>query len=325
MGTLFVDRSDCEVSLNGKVLALRVPDEPTRHIPAALLERVVLRANTRLTSGVLSGLASIGVGVLMLGGRRGDRMASIVGAPHKDVRLRITQVRRYDDPSFRNAWCRYLINAKLKSQYRLLQRALNERPDLRKRLFGPLGTLATVRERLDLCADLDSMRGLEGAGAAAYFRGFAALFPASLAFKSRVRRPPTDPVNACLSLGYTLLYGLAVEACHTQGLDPMLGYLHTPCHGRASLAADLMEPWRAQVDALVWSLFRTRRLESDHFGQDGAGACLLGKAGRSHFYTEWAGQLKPLRSALRRHARLATRAIGDLAREFEAGDSEDPQ
>lgn len=320
MGTLFVDRKNCQLSLSGQVVALRVEDLPVRHVPAALLTRIVLRSDTRLSSGTLAGLASHGIGVTMLGGRRGDRVATLVGAPHKDVRLRITQIRRLDDEPFNRAWCRQLLMAKFRSQHRLLRRAQAERADLRKPLHDGIGTIADCMLSLRADIDINSMRGLEGAAAAAHFRAYARLFAPSLDFSRRRRRPPTDPVNACLSLGYTLLHSLAVEACHVQGLDPMVGYLHRPTHGRASLACDLVEPWRARVDAMVWQLFRTGVLSDAHFGTDGAGACMLGKAGRAHFYAAWSNVSKPLSRALRRHARLATGALGDLAGEFDTDD-----
>jgi len=313
MGTLYLDRANCELELAGSVLTLRMPDAPPRTFPAALLERIVLRADTRLSSSVLAGLAAHGVGLLVLGGRRGTRVAQLVGAPGKDVRRRITQVRRLDDDEFRLLWCRRLVQAKIGAQRRLIARAMQVRKDLRKPLFDAASSLTTCATRLADAADVASLRGLEGAAAAAYFRAFPALFPPSLGFSTRRRRPPPDPVNACLSLGYTLLHGIAVEAAHMHGLDPMLGYLHAPCHGRASLAADLVEPWRPRVDALVWQLFRSRELEASHFGKDGSGACLLGKGGRSIFYAAWARVSRRLHGALRRHALLAGRALGDLA------------
>jgi CRISPR-associated protein Cas1 len=322
MGTLFIDRRECRIALDGVVLELRMPGTPVRRIPAALLDRVVLRSDTLLNSHVLTGLAAMGVGILATGGRRGDRVAQIVGAPHKDVRRRITQVRRLDDLGFRLGWCRRVVAAKLKSQRRLLQKAQDLRPDLRKSLFDALRTVDLTRKNLLCCETIDAMRGCEGAAAAAFFGGYQTLFPESMGFIGRRRRPPTDPVNACLSLGYTLLYGMAIEACHVGGLDSMIGYLHAPCHGRASLASDIMEPLRAQVDAQVWELFRTRQLGAEHFGREGSGACLLGKAGRSRFYASWATSASRLRHALRRNARVAGRALGDLASECDEAEQE---
>ncbi len=311
MGTLVVDRKDCRLELDGQALVLRVPGEPVRHVPSALLERVVLHAGVIMDTRVVGHLAERGVGMLILDGRRAQRMATLVGVPHRDVRLRIAQVRRLDDPQFADAWCRRVVDAKLRSQHRLLRQAARQRPDLRRPLRSAMTTIDQCRRRLDGTRGPDGLRGLEGAAAAAYFRGFAALFPPSLGFHARKRRPPPDPVNACLSLGYTLLHGMAVQACHQQGLDPMVGYLHAPLHGRASLACDLMEPWRTQVDALVWRLFRERILTADSFGNDGSGACLLGKAGRRHFHGHWAQHAAALQRAMRRHARLAPRALGE--------------
>lgn len=309
MGILYIDRADCTLELSGAVLTLRAPEQATRSIPAALLERVVLRANTHLSSNTLGGLAELGVAVHVLGGRRGERAASLLGANGKDVQRRIGQVRRLEDAAFRTQWCRRLVGAKIGTQQRLLGRALHQRPDLRKPLLDAQASLHTCRQRLSGATDPDSLRGLEGAAAAAYFGALSQLFPPSLGFTARRRRPAPDPVNACLSLGYTLLHGIAVEAAHAHGLDPMIGYLHAPCHGRASLACDLMEPWRAQVDALVWRLCSQRILEASHFGRDGSGACLLGKAGRSLFYAAWAPRARVLLRTLRRHAQLAARAL----------------
>lgn len=318
MGTLFIDRKDCQIDLQQGVLVLRVPGQRPEHVPAALLQQVVIRSQASISSRALTGLATAGVGTLVVGGRRGERLASLVGAQTRDVRLRITQVRRLEDREFIDAWCRALIRARIRGQARLLQKALEERPALRRPLTGALHTLHQCKGRLRQTAGPERLRGLEGAAAASFFKAYAQLFAASLGFPGRRRRPPPDPVNACLSLGYTLLHGAAVQACHVQGLDPMLGYLHSPAHARASLASDLVEPWRAGVETLVWNLFRKQALTADHFSHESHGACLLNKAGRSIFYAHWAaGQHGRLR-ALRRHARLVTRALGDLTADLDA-------
>jgi CRISPR-associated protein Cas1 len=205
------------------------------------------------------------------------------------------------------------VRAKLRAQARLLRHAMDQRADQRKPLHDALATLQRVRARLPEAGDRASLRGLEGAGAAAYFRGYVTLFADALDFTGRRRRPPPDPVNACLSLGYTLLHSQAVQACWGAGLDPMVGFLHAPAHGRASLACDLVEPWRTHIDSWVWQQFRNRELRAEHFGRDGAGACLMGKAARAHFYAAMAPLQERCAVALRRHARVAARALAGAA------------
>ena len=323
MGTLYIDRQGLELRLSDGAIELRADGERLRSVPARLLDRVVLRADTRLSSATLAGLADLGVGVLALGGRGGQRVAHLLGHPHGDARARIAQCQRVNDETWACAWSRQIVRAKLRGQQRLLRQAQASRPDLRKPLGDAVATLQRALEGLRVASDRARVRGLEGAGAAAYFRGYTGLFAAALGFEARRRRPPPDPVNACLSLGYTLLHARAVQACWAAGLDPMVGFLHLPLHGRASLACDLVEPWRAHVDAWVWQQFRERLLRPEHFGRDGAGACLMGKAARAHVYASAAPLQKRCADGLRRHARLAAKALSQAA-DLPPGDDELP-
>jgi CRISPR-associated protein Cas1 len=188
------------------------------------------------------------------------------------------------------------------------------RPDLRKPLHNGQLRLSRILVTLQ-SADihqthtLDQLRGLEGAAAAMYFEAYFSAFAPALGAIGRNRRPPRDPVNAVLSLSYTMLYAQATAACWAAGLDPALGALHTLSHGRAALACDLMEPYRPLVDQWVWQLFRDGQLREENFGRDGSGACLLGKAGRSHFYLAWEQQGHHLQRSLLRYARTLQKAL----------------
>jgi CRISPR-associated protein Cas1 len=183
------------------------------------------------------------------------------------------------------------------------------RPDRRKPLTDALAVLGRLQVRIadrGEGLDRDTLTGLEGAGAAAYFRAYPTLFPDSLEFSHRRRRPPPDPVNVCLSLGYTLLHHEAVREVQIVGLDPLLGFLHVPERGRESLACDLVEPLRPHVDEWVWRSFAERHLRGEHFSREKGGACLMGKAGRQLFYHGFEQLAAGLRRLLRRMARSLT-------------------
>lgn len=135
----------------------------------------------------------------------------------------------------------------------------------------------------------------------------ATQFPPSAGFQGRNRRPPRDPVNACLSLGYTLLHGDAVRAAAAQGLDVMLGVYHDIAPGRESLACDLAEPVRPLIDRTVHTLFRHQSVRADDFSQTKAG-CRLNKSARRSVY-------RAFEAAAPLHRRLLDRA----ARRFAAG------
>ena len=115
---------------------------------------------------------------------------------------------------------------------------------------------------------LGSLLGCEGAGSASYFHVFDRLIKCEWehGFSKRVRRPPTDPVNAMLSYGYTILTGQVASALASVGFDPYIGYLHSSRYGKPALALDLMEEFRPLiVDSVVLNLLNNRQLEAKDF------------------------------------------------------------
>jgi CRISPR-associated protein Cas1 len=299
VSALYIDRKDLNLSLEGGRLRLKLDGVPVRDVPLALLERVVIHARTTLDTGVLGALAESGVALLVLSPRQARRVAIVLGRPHNDLRVRLAQFRRVTDRDWCGAWSARLVASKLRGQRRLLLAALERRPDQRRPLLNGAERLERLIQAVQEIRDPDTLRGLEGAGAAAYFEALPAVFPPSLGFAGRNRRPPRDPVNACLSLTYTLLHFEAVRAAYGAGMDPYLGFYHRPTFGRESMASDLLEPLRPHADRWVWTLFRERELREHHFVKD-KGACLLDKEGRGRFYPAYERFSGPCRRALRR-------------------------
>ena len=314
MTTLYLDRRGLQLRQQGGALLITVPDQRPRSVPLTMLQRIVMRGNVQLDSAVLGALAEAGVSVLMLSGRHGRRRALLPAGSHGDAARRIAQYRLYGDDHWRRQWSRRLLLHKLAAQRRMLRAALQRRSDQRRPLLRALATLDKLATELRASAqppELERLLGIEGAGAAAGFAALAQLLPASAGFNGRNRRPPRDPANACLSLAYTLLHFDAVQACHGAGLDPLIGYYHSLSHGRESLAADLMEPLRPRIDALVVELFRSRQLRADHFTSTD-GACLLGKTGRGHFFASYEAVAAPHRRLLRRGCTLLARHLQQI-------------
>ena len=309
MGTLYVDRKDVELRHQGACLLVYEQGTRTGSVPFSHLDRVVLYGRAHLDTGLLGALAEHGIGLVAINPRKRSRTVHIPGCSHNDASRRLAQYLRTQDEDWRVRWSMLLVVKKIRGQQRMLARALERRPDQRYTLTRAIRALEDRQVALRESAhSRDRIRGLEGAAAAAYFGGYCSLFPPVLEFNGRNRRPPKDPVNACLSLAYTLAHADAVQAIHAAGLDPMLGFYHDVAFGRESLACDLIEPLRPCIDDWVWSLFRERQLRADDFSLD-KGACLLGKAGRKTFYTAWEQSVTHNRRRLRRYARLLVHAL----------------
>lgn len=323
MGMLLLDRAQLDVRAEGEALALYEAGQRRGTVPVKLIDRCVIHgAQTRLDTGVLMKLAEAGATTVLMSPRQTRRIAIVLGPHHNDAAVRLAQAARVMDDAWCRQWALGTVRAKLARQHRALRMLQTQRADARKPLFDALQALeSSLRDLpsrpgnsgptngdLEGLPDLANLRGREGAAARAYFAGLAGVMPPALQFTGRNRRPPRDPVNACLSLGYTLLHAQAVQACATAGLDPLLGFYHRPAFGRESLASDLIEPLRPAVDLWVWEQLRTRELREEHFSQD-KGACLLGKAGRQHFYASWDAHAAPWCRWLRAQTRQLAAAL----------------
>lgn len=310
MTSLYVDRRGVSLKADGEALVFYENNERVGTVPLAPLSRVFLRGDVSLSSSLLGKFGERGIGVIVLSGRKASP-TMLLGCPHNDARRRVTQYRASLDESFCLSFARDLVAAKIAAQMRFIAGLRDTEVQSRYLLTVVLRRMQSVADSVSTKDSLGALRGAEGAAAAAYFEGFAEVLPARLKFDGRNRRPPKDPVNALLSLGYTLLHAEAVLALYGAGLDPFVGLFHTLDFGRESLACDLVEPLRVMVDRHVLGLFRSEKMRSDDFSMVDGG-CLLGKAGRSRFYAEW----EPLAEAVRK---CLSERIGETIAAIEAG------
>jgi len=312
-GTVYIDRKDAELRLDGGALAVYVNGERDGLVPLAPLDRVVLIGNLTIETAALSRLCEDGIAVLLLSGRRQSFHGRVVGRLHNHARLRLQQYKLAGGP-LALALAREWVGRKLAGQAAFLREAAEQRPGERLVLLSAADTIERVRDRAVQAESVESLRGLEGGGAAAYFGALPTVFPDSLGFSGRERRPPRDPVNALLSLTYTLVHFEWVRECEVIGLDPLVGFYHEVDYGRESLACDLTETSRPAADRWVWELFRARVFEARDFSSDtDRPGCSLKKGARRRFYEAYEGWMAPRRSEMRAEVESLARRLLDGA------------
>ncbi len=283
---LVIDHSDTQVTLDGRALRVQRPDQPPQHVPLGLLGLVVVHGRALVACDVWRALAEHQVPAVLQPGRGQGTSVWMGAALGTTVALRTAQHRAAD----RREWClvsaRRLLAAKFTAQARAA--ALVDRG------LAPTASQADLRTRLDSAGralaqagTLSELMGHEGAAAAAWYQELTARLPRHWHFRGRNRRPPRDPVNALLSLGYTLLGGEMLGAVQQAGLDPARGLLHELVPGRESLVLDLIEPLRPSVDVVILGLL-DNLLTPEDFTQGEQEGCRLAKAARGRFYQAWA-------------------------------------
>lgn len=233
--------------------------------------------------------------------------ARVCGDDHKHGRLRLLQSRAHDDPAAALHIARVCIRAKLHNQRTLLLRSNRTREsEVIDQAAAQISALMAQLDALPAEASpppdpsrpqagtmLGQLMGFEGAAASVYFQGFRELLadPWRKLFNGRRKRPPTDPVNALLSYGYTLLTSQTVAAAQIVGLDPYIGFLHSTQYGMPALALDVVEMFRAPVvDSVVLTLLNNRMLTRDDF-EETLGAWRMVEPARKTFLLKFEERL----------------------------------
>ncbi len=289
MTTLYLMEEHSFVGKKGRTLVVRQDRETNKSLPLERVTDVLCCGDVSWSGAALRELAEMGISVAYVG-PHGEWVGRWEPSEPKTVPLRRAQFRAADDEGQRLAIARAIVAGKLRNSRALL---------LRARRDEMLEDCEEIREIEILCrravgsANVEEARGLEGQAAACYFRAYGRIVSVhGFEFRERVRRPPTDPVNALLSFGYALLQHVASTAVRSVGFDAHVGYLHYDRYGRESLSLDLMEEFRAPiVDALVAALIHKRMVQARDFEQEGT-SCRLSKGARKEFIEQFERKLE---------------------------------
>ena len=298
---LYLNTQGLYVGKSGNVLKVKEKDKVLQEVRIGETCQVNLFGNIQISTQAIQALCEgeVPIAYFSMGGW-------FYGVTHglgvRNVYLRRDQFRLADVPSFCLRLARTLVSGKIRNQRTMLQRNHIEPP------AGPIAFLKCMQEQAENASALDELLGIEGSAARVYFEQFAGMIKVDDAdgtsngnrpeftfdFLRRNRRPPRDPVNALLSLAYSVLAKDLTIVCHAVGFDPYLGFYHQPRFGRAALALDLMEPFRPLIaDSAVLSAINTRMVTPADFIRTGD-AVALRPDGRKSFFRAYEQRMDTL-------------------------------
>jgi len=286
---LYLNTQGVRVGKSGEVLQVKEKDKTLQEVRIGELCQVNLMGNVQISTQAVQALCEAGkpVSYFSMGGYF---YGVTTGMNTKNVALRRSQFRLADSEWFPLRLARSLVAGKIRNQRTMLQR---NHVEPRRSALGAMKALADRAERAE---SLEELLGIEGSAAREYFEQFAGMIKPgdefeqgeenglTFEFAGRNRRPPRDPVNALLSLAYSLLAKDLTVACYAVGFDPYMGFYHQLRHGRPALALDLMEPFRPLIaDSAVLSAVNTKMVTERDFVR-AAGAVSLSASGRKGFF-----------------------------------------
>jgi CRISPR-associated protein Cas1 len=292
LNTLYVTSEGAVLHKDGENLVAEIDGAERARVPFHMIASVVTFGAIGLSPPLVQACAGRGIVIVLLD-RNGRFSARVEGPTTGNVLLRRQQYRASDRPA---GIAQGFVCGKIANQRTMLQRALRdygqETPEPAKSAIeAAITRFGGLLRAVQLCDDLDTLRGMEGEAARLYFGVFNDLVrspDSEICFRGRSRRPPLDPVNALLSFLYTLLTHDCRSAAEAVGLDPAVGFLHRDRPGRPSLALDLMEEMRpAFADRLALTLLNRRQIRIQDFHIHNNGAVLLTDEGRKTVLTSW--------------------------------------
>ncbi len=283
---------DVYVGAKGETLVVRSSETKEMQIPILNLESVVVFGYKGVSPEAMELCVDNGTSLVFLS-PHGKFKARVTGETKGNVHLRRTQYRWSDSTSNSLRLAQRFVIAKMANARISFMRSIRDHGDKlnRARMEVVCKELATLIVKADKCATLDELRGLEGLAARQYFSMMSEQVLVNKEFfhlHGRVKRPPTDRMNALLSFLYTLLANDVTHALESVGLDPQVGFLHRDRPGRNSLALDLMEEFRVFIaDRMALSLINRQQLAPHDFVQKESGAFILKDDARKVVLTEW--------------------------------------
>jgi len=260
MSILYVTDQGASLVKRGNRLVVEKARKTIYWVHAFKVSQVVVMGNISISPATIAFLLQDGIDTVFMSihGRYRGRLISQFG---KNIDLRRAQFKKMEDEKIKIALAKTYIQGKL-NNCRVLLRRYNR--ELRQDgVTSALHQIRIMSRRVPEAESVESLMGLEGKSAAVYFGCFGKLIKVNdIVFEGRNRRPPRDPVNVLLSLGYTLLANAIQTQVHVVGLDPYLGCLHGVEYGRPSLILDLMEEFRpVLVDSLVLTLINKKIIQ----------------------------------------------------------------
>jgi CRISPR-associated protein Cas1 len=291
---VYLNTQGLRVGKSGDVLQVKEKDALRQEVRVNEVCQVNLMGNIQISTQAIQALCSAEVPVCYFS--QGGWFYGITsGLTTKNVFLRQSQFRLATEEWFALRLARKLVAGKIRNQRVMVMRNHEEPPKL------VLEQMREMAERAEQGISLEELLGIEGNGARLYFGVFSGMLKQESSgselgfdFTARNRRPPRDPVNALLSLAYSLLSKDFTIACAAVGFDPMMGFYHQPRFGRPALALDLMEPFRPLIaESAVLNAINTRMVTPRDFVRAGR-AVALTSGGRRGFFQAYEARMDTL-------------------------------
>lgn len=289
LNTIYITNEQTYMSLDGENLVCKIDGDIKLRIPFDNVENIVC-FNYMGCSPALMGKCVEKTIPINFVSPQGKFLAKVCGETKGNVFLRVSQIEKFQSKAVELT--ANTMATKFSNTRQLIKRTLHDNEELRQDadINDALETLLSGIEKVSEAESVEEIIGIEGSCAQKYFSIFNKLITVEgspFEFNLRTKRPPLDPVNAMLSLIYTLITAECASALETVGLDSYIGFCHKLKSGRSSLACDMVEEFRCIAERFVLSTINLKVVAEKDFDRQISGAVWLNDSGRKKVLARW--------------------------------------
>lgn len=274
MGSIYVNENGAVIGVESNRVVIKYESEMVKSIPIENIDCITVLGKAQMTTQCMERMLSMGIPVAFFskGGRYFGRLGS---TGHIKAGLQRKQSALYET-EFALEFSRKIVDAKLKNQLVVLKRYAKSK---NKDISDFIRIINNCIWCVSKAKSINEINGYEGQAAKQYFSGLSLCIDDNFRFNGRNRRPPKDPFNSLLSLGYSILMNDLYSEIENKGLNPYFGFMHKDAEKHPTLASDMIEEWRAVIiDSVVMSLINGHEIAKDCFYNE-EGGCYIEKKG----------------------------------------------
>lgn len=259
MKIAIIDKKDINIKLENESIKI-----DRQNIPFKLVDMLILNHKVNLNTSDILKLTKNKISILLLS--HDNKNTSLIASSNsKAGELKLSQYKALEK---RLKLAKYFLTNKIKTHIEHLK------------YFSKDINHQNIFYDIDNAQDIDTLLGLEGSFAKAYFKEYFLLFSKEFQTTTRTKHPPLDPLNSLLSYLYSLFYNIITVKLLSYGFEPTIGYLHTPFRTHNALSSDLLELFRAEINHTVYNILQNNILQKSDFAKKGG------------VYLKWSGRVK---------------------------------
>lgn len=271
----FLKRKDASLSLESK--------KQIDYIPIEQVDIIICFSEVSFNKRTLSLLNKYHIPILFYN-YYGNYIGRYTPKEYKDGKVLVNQVMTYQDSNRRLYIAKAIIYGSIKNMLSILKYYEKKGKDL----STIISKLQEYQSQLKEVDSIEKLLIIEAKSKQAYYGLFdIVLENEPFKFIKRTKRPPQNEINAMLSYGYSILYGLLLGIIDRSSLSPQISFIHSLSKNCDSLQFDIADIFKPIIiDRLIIRMIRKKQIKTEYFDHKDDGRVYLNQDGVSIFVSE---------------------------------------